>query len=122
MIDYIVTYTPQQWTGYSGHYLNDLKDNIRELWRAALKSPRFIQQDRAVPLEWHASFSHWAKENNLICRVVIKGWKTDTPYLAFQNQGRLPGTKYKKITKKRHEDDEKFHALLKNLEGNSSSC
>ena len=115
IMDYIVKYTPQQWTGYSGHYLNDLKENIRELWRAALKSPGSIQQDRVVLLEYYASFSHWAKENDLICRVVIRGWNTPTPYLAFKAQGRLP-------TKKRHEEDEALLKLLEHVEGNSSSC
>ena len=123
ILDHILAYTPQQWTGWQGRYINELKENLRELWRATLTTRFFIQKE--VMLEWYACFSHWAKENELLCRVVLVGWNTPTPYLAFRSQGRrLPGSKYKNNTNKKDEDDEAFQKLLKSLDDNisTSSC
>ena len=59
ILDHILAYTPQQWTGWQGHYINELKENLHELWRTTLTTPFFIQKE--VMLEWYACFSHWNK-------------------------------------------------------------
>ena len=114
VINDILQYTPHEWKGFQGYYIDQMRAAIRKMWPTALRSPGFIVQDLQVQLKWYYSFNYHAVENDLLCKVVIHGPGTDTPSLAYQPQGRLSSTRYKKTTPKTQQHDMALREAMQN--------
>lgn len=100
VVNNILQNMPYQWKA-KDYYFPELRHAVTAMWKAAFKSTGFISEDLYVQIMWYWCLNHYAEDNELLCKFIVQGIKTQTRRFVYQPQGRMKSTRYKNVSAKR---------------------